>query len=252
MGNDGNKDNDRVNNGFYDRYGDRWYTAKDDPVALLRAEGRIKTAWILETLNLLAPGESLSVLDVGCGGGFIANGLSAAGHRVTGIDISLPSLVAAAGRDASRSANYLLADGYKLPFADNSFRTVCAMDFLEHVEDPERAVGEAARVLAGGGMFFFHTINRNFLSWLLVIKGVEWFVKNTPGNMHVLRLFIRPGEMREYCKRAGLEVKTIRGIRPLFNRDLFRIPFSGIVGDGFGFTYSDTSLISYIGYAIKG
>ncbi|TAL35752.1 MAG: 3-demethylubiquinone-9 3-O-methyltransferase [Spirochaetes bacterium] len=242
---------DKVNNDFYDSYGDRWYTAHDDPVALLRAEGRIKNAWITETIRGKFGEEKITVLDVACGGGFLANRLAAEGHTVTGVDISHSSLAAAAARDATRSVRYLQADGYRLPFADGSFRVVCMMDFLEHVEDRQAVIREASRVLVPGGLFFFHTINRNVFAWFLIIKCVEWFVRNTPHHMHVLRLFTKPREIREMCRRSGLDVVEIRGIRPRLNADLIRIPLTGVVGEGFGFTFTPLTLFSFIGYARK-
>jgi 2-polyprenyl-6-hydroxyphenyl methylase / 3-demethylubiquinone-9 3-methyltransferase len=243
--------NDKVNNEFYEEYGDRWYTAHDDPVALLRAEGALKNAWISEVIRERFGGDKIAVLDVACGGGFLANLLAAEGHAATGIDISPSSLITAAARDETHTARYLLADGYRLPFRDGSFRAVCMMDFLEHVEDREAVIGEAARVLAPDGLFIFHTINRNVFSWFLIIKCVEWFVRNTPHHMHVLRLCTRPGELKMMCGRRGLEVMKIRGIRPKVNADLARIPLTGLVGEGFGFKFTPVTLFSYIGYARK-
>src|SRR6201999_1216443 len=113
-------------------------------------------------------------------------------YRVTGLDASPESLVVAARHDETGSVRYERGDALALPYADASFDAVCAMDFLEHVEEPARVVAECSRVLRPGGLFFFHTFNRSFLAWLVVIKGVEWFVRNTPRDMHVLRLFIPP------------------------------------------------------------
>ena len=89
------------------------------------------------------------------------------------------------------------------------------MDFLEHVEEPELAIREAARLVAPGGLFIFHTFNRNWLAWLVVIKGVEWFVRNTPPHMHVLRLFIKPEELVSMCARSGLAVDSVHGMAPV-------------------------------------
>src|SRR3954462_11626009 len=92
-----------INNSFYDGLGERWYEAWDDPVALLRAEGRLKDPWVGERINKAAEATkdgACRVLDIGCGAGFLANALSGFGHAVTGIDLSAGSLKVARGRDA--------------------------------------------------------------------------------------------------------------------------------------------------------
>ena len=78
-----------VNNAFYEELGDRWYTAKDDPVALLRAEAHHHNPWIMERIRHDFGGRACDVLDVGCVGGFLANDLDAGGHRVVGLDQSV-------------------------------------------------------------------------------------------------------------------------------------------------------------------
>src|SRR5690606_14398436 len=104
---------------------------------------------------------------------------------------------------------------YHLPFSNESFDVITAMDFLEHVESPDQVIMEFSRVLKPGGMFFFHTFNRNPISWLVVIKLLEWFVKNTPKNMHVINLFIKPRELEEYCLKARIKVFEMKGIAPV-------------------------------------
>lgn len=241
-----------INNAFYDHLGDRWYEAYDDPVALLRAEGRLKNPWVLERIALRFPGRSCRVLDVGCGAGFLANALSLAGHKAEGADLSLGSLKVARGRDATGRTAWRAADAYRLPWRDGSFDAVAALDFLEHVERPGEAIAEAARVLKPGGLFFFHTFNRNPLAWLIVIKGLEWFVRNTPERMHVLPLFIKPKELDGYCRKAGLEAAEWTGMRPEVGRRAFwRMLASGRVPEDFAFTFTKSLAISYLGMAIK-
>jgi 2-polyprenyl-6-hydroxyphenyl methylase/3-demethylubiquinone-9 3-methyltransferase len=178
-----------VNNDVYRSLGERWYEADDDPIALLRALSRLHVPWIAEHLDR-AFGRPSRVLDVGCGAGIGANALALRGHDVCGVDLAGPALEVAARHDTTGRVRWIEADARALPFADDAFDAVTAMDFLEHVDAPERVVAECARVLAPGGLFFFHTFDRNLLSWLVVIKGVEWFVRNVPRDMHVLRCFI--------------------------------------------------------------
>lgn len=240
-----------VNNALYDTLGRRWYTAHDDPVALLRAESRLRNPWVVERLmSRFGPGAS--VLDVGCGAGFLSNHLARAGFRVDGLDASAESLAVAAEYDETRSVRYRLGDALALPYASASFDAVCAMDFLEHVEDPARVVSEAARVLRPGGLFFFHTFNRNLVAWLVVIKGVEWFVKNTPPDMHVLRLFIKPGELTAMARAVGLEPIELHGSAPVVSRAFFRMLWTRAVPPDFAFRFTRSTRLAYTGIAELG
>lgn len=236
----------QIDNTIYDRYGEKWYTAVDDPVALLRAENKIKTPWVLKRIE-----PKSSVLDVGCGAGFLTNELALCGHHVTGVDSSASSLAIARQHDATKTVNYIEANAYKLPFDDNSFNVVCAMDFLEHIDNPSLVIQEISRVLRPGGKFIFHTFNRNFFSWFIIIKMVEWFIPNTPKNMHVLRLFIKPRELEQYCENSGMEVLELTGIRPVVNSIPVRQLFSGRVPTELRFEITSSLLTSYMGLAKK-
>jgi 2-polyprenyl-6-hydroxyphenyl methylase/3-demethylubiquinone-9 3-methyltransferase len=264
-----------VNNSFYETLGDRWYEAWDDPVALLRAEGRLKNPWVAQRIAARFPGRACRVLDLGCGGGFLANELSAAGHQVVGVDLSRGSLKVARERGASpggalpgdgaataTSAAYCVADAYRLPFASAGsthpgagpgFDVVAALDFLEHVDRPGQVIAEAARVLRPGGLFFFHTFNRNFPAWLVVIKGLEWFVRNTPERMHVISLFIKPKELAQYCRESGMEVAEMTGMRPVVeSRAFWKMLATRRVPRDFAFRFTPSLGLSYLGVAAKG
>ena len=241
-----------VNNDLYDTLGERWYDADDDPVALLRAESRLRNPWVAERIraHFASRNEPIRVLDVGCGGGFLSNHLSQVGFEVDGLDASAESLVVAARRDPTGNVRYTRGDALSLPFANESFEVVCAMDFLEHVEDPTRVVAEAARVLRPRGLFFFHTFNRNLLAWLVVIKGVEWFVKNTPKDMHVLRLFIKPAELARMCESSGLKVVELRGSAPVVGTLAFwKMLATRVVPRDFRFHFAKSTRIAYTGFA---
>lgn len=242
----------KVNNDVYDTYGDRWYEADDDPVALLRAESKTKSPWIIAQMKQLGFVTSeTKVLDVGCGAGFLSNELAKLGVQVTGVDLSEESLKVAHKYDATKSVHYQSADAYKLPFADQSFDVLTAMDFLEHVEHPDQIITEFSRVLRPGGIFIFHTFNRNFLAYVVIIKFVEWLVKNTPKHLHVLHLFIKPKELSQYCDRAGMTVQVMTGIKPIFSTIPIRSIFSGIVPRGLRFELTGSLLLSYMGLARK-
>jgi 2-polyprenyl-6-hydroxyphenyl methylase/3-demethylubiquinone-9 3-methyltransferase len=240
-----------VNNGVYETLGERWYRAEDDPIALLRAESRLRNPWLATELARAFGARPAHVLDVGCGGGFLSNYLSHAGHRVTGLDASSDALAIAQRYDGTGLVRYQQGDALALPYPDASFDAVCAMDFLEHVENPEQVIAEAARVLKPSGLFFFHTFNRNWLAWLIVIKGVEWFVRNTPRNLHLLRLFLKPAEVRATCERHGLVGLELRGVRPVFGRAFLKLLYTRRVSAGFSFTFTPSTGLGFSGMAKK-
>ncbi|MDB5215053.1 MAG: gamma-tocopherol methyltransferase [Myxococcaceae bacterium] len=239
-----------VNNAVYDLLGERWYTAQDDPIALLRAETAHRTPWMVDEIRTRF-GEA-GVLDIGCGAGFLANALAAHGFDVTGLDASSASLEVAARHDVTRSVHYDVGDAYELPYPNGSFEVVCAMDFLEHVVSPERVIAEASRVLAPNGLFFFHTFNRTLLSWIVVIKGVEWFVRNTPEDLHVHALFRTPAEIRGMCAESGLSLREVRGQMPdVMSWAFFRMLATGVVPHDFAFRYTSSTTTGYMGVADK-
>lgn len=241
----------RVNNDVYETLGERWYGAEDDPIALLRAESRLRNPWVAWELARALGQLSGDVLDIGCGGGFLSNHLGSLGHRVTGLDASRDALSIAARHDVTGRVRYQPGDALDLPFDNASFDAVCAMDFLEHVERPERVIAEAARVLRPGGLFFFHTFNRNFISWLIVIKGVEWFVRNTPRDLHLLRLFSKPAEIRASCEKHGLVAVELRGMRPRLGMSFWKMLFTGRVSRNFSFTFTKSTALGFSGIARK-
>ena len=241
----------RVNNEIYAALGELWYTSEDSPVALLRAESRLLNPWVVAEMTAKLGERRCQVLDVGCGAGFLSNHLGALGHDVTGLDLSDDALAVAARHDLRHTVHYQRGDALNLPFANASFDVVCAMDFLEHLESPERAIAEAARVLRPSGLFFFHTFNRNFLAWLVIIKGVEWFVRNTPPRLHVLRLFLKPTEVRAMCRAHGLCPVELRGMRPRLGWPFWRMLLMRRVPAGFGFRLTGSTRLGFIGCGRK-
>lgn len=242
-----------INNEIYNTLGYRWYHAYDDPIALLRAEGKTLRPWIVERIAKVFPDASIcSILDIGCGGGLNSNPLAKMGYQVTGVDISEESLQVARDFDETKTVNYLHADALSIPLPDQQFDVITALDFLEHVEDPSHIIQEISRLLKPGGLFFFHTFNRNPIAGIVAIKFVEWFVKNTPKNMHIYRMFLKPVEVKNFCSLAGLQVQEFTGIRPnLFQWNVLKALVSGIVPENFSFSLISSTLISYAGYARK-
>jgi 2-polyprenyl-6-hydroxyphenyl methylase / 3-demethylubiquinone-9 3-methyltransferase len=239
-----------INNEIYEEYGGRWYTAYDDPIALLRAENEAKWPWVHERIKKISP-SAKTILDVGCGAGFLANKMATLGYEVSGVDLSPESLRVAQKFDHTKSVKYHHANAYDLPFPNDSFDVVVTMDFLEHVYHPGKIVSECARVLKLGGLFFYHTFNRNPVSEAIVIKFVERFVKNTPQRMHLIELFIRPEELMEYCSQAKLHNLDLTGIRPMLSSFSIKDVFKGVVPKTLRFTTTNDLTISYMGLAQK-
>lgn len=240
-----------INNKFYNDLGDRWYFAKDDPVALLRSENKVKMSWILERIKKQHPNDlSLKILDVGCGAGFATNVLVETYPDITGVDLAEDALKVA-DKFSPKKVNYICADARKLPFDNQSFDIVLSLDFLEHIDDPKTVISEISRVLKPKGLFFYHTFSQNFLSYLIVIKGVEWFVKNTPPHMHTYNLFIDHKKIIDWNCSVGLNYIESTGLRPQIDLAFFKLLTSGEVSENFKFKLTPSHLISYLGYAQK-
>ncbi len=241
-----------VNNAIYSTLGDRWYTAQDDPVALLRAESRARNPWILKHIQSLGrEPESVHVLDVGCGAGFCTGPLAKQGYAVTGLDFSASALEVARANDDTGKIKYVEGDALKLPFADGSFDVVISMDVLEHVAPVSKAVEEASRVLKPGGLFLYYTFNRNFFAWLILIKGVEWVVRNTPAHLHVYKYLVKPSELAGYLRDSGMQVGEHMGLRPKLGKPFFKMLTSGVVPTDLEFKLTKSLWLGYLGRAEK-
>jgi len=155
------------------------------------------------------------VLDVGCGGGLLAEALARAGARVIAIDLA-PAMIEVARLHATESA---LAVDYRLIAAEElaaaepaAFDVVTCMEMLEHVPDPAAMTATLARLLRPGGALFVSTINRNLRSFLLAIVGAEYLLGLIPRGTHEYERLIRPAELARWARAAGLTFKTMAGI----------------------------------------
>lgn len=155
------------------------------------------------------------VLDVGCGGGLLAEALARAGARVTAIDLA-PGMIEVArlhALDASLAIDYRLAAAEELAVAaPQAFDVVTCMEMLEHVPEPEGMVATLARALRPGGALFVSTLNRNLRSFLLAIVGAEYLLKLIPRGTHEYERLIRPAELARWGRAAGLELRAMAGL----------------------------------------
>jgi 2-polyprenyl-6-hydroxyphenyl methylase/3-demethylubiquinone-9 3-methyltransferase len=162
-----------------------------------------------------APLAGARVLDVGCGGGLVAEGLAARGAAVVAIDLAAENLTAAAqhARDAHWAIDYRCVDVEQLATEmAGTFDAVTCLEMLEHVPVPARIVAACARLLRPDGTAFFSTINRNLKSFSLAIVGAEYVLGLLPRGTHEYRKLIRPAELAQWCRNAALEVTDLTGL----------------------------------------
>jgi 2-polyprenyl-6-hydroxyphenyl methylase/3-demethylubiquinone-9 3-methyltransferase len=241
-----------VDNEFYDELGARWHEGDVHAVALLRAETPTRLEYVLGALTLDGVKPGARVLDVGCGGGLIANPLAAAGFRVKGVDRSAPSLAAARAHVPSGAGvEYAVGDALRLDEPDGAYDVVLMMDLLEHLDEPARAVAEAARVLKPGGLLFFHTFNRTPEAWLLAVKGIGFVTREGPANVHSYAMFVTPAELEAAGRRGGLELRDLRGIRPILGRPFAWSLLHRRVHPDFAFTLTRSTRVGYLGRFVK-
>ena len=156
-----------------------------------------------------------TVLDVGCGGGILAEGMASLGARVTGIDLSEKALSVARLHlfESGHSVDYRLISAEA--FAEESpghFDVVTCMEMLEHVPDPASTIAACARLVKPGGHVFFSTINRNPKAYALAIIGAEYVLNMLPRGTHEYEKFIKPSELSRYCRNAGLDTEELTGM----------------------------------------
>jgi 2-polyprenyl-6-hydroxyphenyl methylase/3-demethylubiquinone-9 3-methyltransferase len=156
-----------------------------------------------------------SVLDVGCGGGLLAETLARAGAQVTGIDLA-PSMVETArlhALDSGLTIDYRVEDATALLKSSVKYDVVTCMEMLEHVPDPAATVDVLGKLVRPGGHVFISTINRNFRSFALAIVGAEYVANLVPRGTHEYDRLLKPSEVARFARAAGLEVVDIAGLQ---------------------------------------
>lgn len=155
------------------------------------------------------------VIDVGCGGGLLSEGMAARGAVVTGIDLSDKALGVARMHlyESGQRVEYMLASAEDFAAGHPAaFDLVTCLEMLEHVPDPASIVRACASLLKPGGCVFFSTINRSPKAYLLAVVGAEYILGLLPRGTHDYAKFIRPAELARYCRAAGVEPNEIVGM----------------------------------------
>ncbi|TMG74549.1 MAG: bifunctional 2-polyprenyl-6-hydroxyphenol methylase/3-demethylubiquinol 3-O-methyltransferase UbiG [Betaproteobacteria bacterium] len=169
----------------------------------------------LDWIDGLAPLAGKSALDIGCGGGILAEAMAKRGARVKGIDLSDKALKVA----QLHCLESRVAVDYEAVSAEDlaarspaAYDVVTCMELLEHVPDPASTVRACALLARPGGQVFFSTINRNLKSYLFAVIGAEYVLKLLPRGTHDYARFVRPSELARHCRDSGLAVRGIVGM----------------------------------------
>ena len=199
----------------------RWWDL-DSEFRPLHQINPLRLDWITGLVSL----EGKRVLDVGCGGGILADSMARRGAKVLGIDLATKALKVAqlhAREAGTPEVSYREISAEDLAGEQpDSFDVVTCMEMLEHVPDPSLVVSACARLVKPGGYVFFSTINRNAKAFLFAIVGAEYLLRLLPRGTHEYRKLIKPSELASYCRASELELHQAKGMEynPLTRRYL--------------------------------
>jgi 2-polyprenyl-6-hydroxyphenyl methylase/3-demethylubiquinone-9 3-methyltransferase len=197
----------------FEELASRWWD-KNSEFKPLHDINPLRANWI----DNLAPVAEKKVLDVGCGGGILAEALAQRGAQVTGIDMGDAPLGVAKLHQLESGLSIDYQKSTAEDFAkqhENAFDTITCLEMLEHVPDPSSVVRACAKMVKPGGHVFFSTINRNPKAFLFAIIGAEYVLRLLPRGTHEYAKFIRPSELANWSREADLQVNKMTGL--LFN-----------------------------------
>lgn len=188
----------------------RWWDPEGD-FRPLHEINPLRLDWIRQHVDLAGK----TVVDIGCGGGILTEGMASVGATVTGIDMADGPLTVARLHQAESGADvcYRQMTAEALAESDaGAFDVVTCLEMLEHVPDPSQVIESCHALVKPGGHVFFSTINRNPKSFLFAIVGAEYVLKLLPAGTHEYRKFIRPSELEEWARAAGLTLQHSIGL----------------------------------------
>jgi 2-polyprenyl-6-hydroxyphenyl methylase/3-demethylubiquinone-9 3-methyltransferase len=212
-----------------------WWDPNGD-LKTLHQLNPLRLCYIREKVSL----EGLHVVDVGCGGGILAESMAAAGAMVTGIDLnkSVIDVAKLHQLESGAKVDYLhIATETLAAERPAHYDVVTCLEMLEHVPDPSAIVRACATLLKPGGHIFFSTLNRHPKAYLFAILGAEYILKLLPRNTHDYAKFIRPSELNSWARESGLITRELKGIA--YN------PFTS------EFKLTDDISVNYLCYAVK-
>jgi 2-polyprenyl-6-hydroxyphenyl methylase/3-demethylubiquinone-9 3-methyltransferase len=178
----------------------------------------------LEWIDGLSPLHGKTVVDVGCGGGILAEAMARRAGQVTGIDLATKPLGVARLHALETGVDNVeyreIAAEALAAESPGSFDVVTCMEMLEHVPDPSAVVRACSELAKPGGWIYFSTLNRNPKSFLFAIVGAEYVLNLLPKGTHEYSRFIRPSELARWCRDSGLQLEAHRGLQynPLTRR----------------------------------
>jgi len=189
----------------------RWWD-KESEFRPLHEINPLRLDWIAS----LVPLNGLRVLDVGCGGGILADSMARSGATVLGIDLANKALKVAqlhALEAQTQGVEYREISAEALAAEQpGTFDVVTCMEMLEHVPDPAAVVKACAALAKPGGYVFFSTINRNARAFLFAIVGAEYVLNMLPRGTHEYSKLIKPSELARYCRATGLDFVQTKGL----------------------------------------
>lgn len=189
----------------------RWWDTESE-FRPLHQINPLRLGWI----ESIAPLKGQRVVDIGCGGGILADAMARQGAQVLGIDLASKALKVAqlhALEAGTQGVEYREISAEALAAEQpGSFDVVTCMEMLEHVPDPSSVVRACASLVKPGGHVFFSTINRNAKAFMFAIVGAEYVLSLLPRGTHEYAKFIKPSELASYCRVAGLNLQHTRGM----------------------------------------
>ncbi len=194
----------------FDALASRWWDP-DGEFRPLHEINPLRLDWIRQYADL----NGRSVVDIGCGGGILAESMAAAGANVTGIDMAEGPLAVARLHqvESGIDVDYRQSTAEELAATNaGKYDIVTCLEMLEHVPSPAQIIASVHTLLRPGGQAFFSTINRNPKSFVFAIVGAEYVLKLLPAGTHEYRKFIRPSELDSWARDAGLELKASIGM----------------------------------------
>lgn len=201
---------DRAEIAKFEALASRWWD-RESEFKPLHDINPLRANWIDER----SPVAECKLLDVGCGGGILAEAMAHRGADVTGIDMGEAPLAVAQlhGLESGIAVNYHRCTAEEMAEQQpETFDVVTCLEMLEHVPDPLSVIEACSRLVKPGGHLYFSTINRNPKSYLFAVVGAEYLLRMLPKGTHEYSKFIRPSELGIWIRDCGLELQDMTGL----------------------------------------